>query len=314
MQAAGLDPHQLCQTLGISPALLDTGMSLEDSDRFLCCAWDALDDPCIGLLAGSNIQPERFGIVGLAAMSSPDFGTALQRKARYWRLVWGDPYEVRLSANEAAAVLTPIGPVRPYTQAKVDMELASLVAFGRRFTGQHIAPVRLTLTIPAPAWRSCYESTFGCPVYFSHVENSVVFTRHDVALPLVSHNEAVAVLMNDGAEAALARLGDVSVRSQVEQAIDHMLQGGEPSLQVIAKRMHRSERTLQRQMAQEKIRFTDVLDQRRRLLAQRYLQSSKATTHEVAFLLGFATPSSFFRAFKRWTGLPPDEWRRTLAH
>ena len=310
LQAAGVDMPALATRLGLSPASLETGLTFIEADRFLSAAWDAVADPCIGLKAGSSLQPERFGVVGIAAMSSADFGTAVQRKARYWRLIWGDTYEVRLGKAEAAAVLTPTGPVRPYSQAKVDMELASLLAFGRKFTGQPIVPVRLTLCQPPPEWRQRYADVFGCPVHFSSAENSLVFAREDFALPLLSRNAAVAALMAGGAEAALARLGDGAMRSQVGLVIDLMLEGDEPTLTAVAQRMHRSVRTLQRQMADEKIRFTDVLDERRRSAGERYLGQSAATAQEVAFLLGFSTPSSFFRAFKRWTGQTPEEWRR----
>lgn len=310
LQAAGVDTLAIANGLGLSADSLETGMTFVDADRLFCAAWDAIADPCIGLQAGALVQPERFGVVGIAAMSSADFGTAVQCKARYWRLIWGDAYEVRLGVAEAAAVLTPAGPVRPYTQAKVDMELASLLAFGRKFTGRHIVPVRLTLCQPPPAWRERYEEVFGCPVHFSSDENSLVFARQDFALPLLSRNAEVAALMTGGAEAALSRLGKGAIRSQVGVVIDRMLEGDEPTLTAVARRMHRSVRTLQRQMADEEIRFTDVLDERRRAAGERYLGQSAATSQEVAFLLGFSTPSSFFRAFKRWTGQTPEEWRR----
>lgn len=313
LQAAGVDTLALASRLGLSPASFETGMTFTEADRFLCAAWDAAADPCIGLRAGSAMQPERFGVVGIAAMSSADFGTAVQRKARYWRLIWGDAYEVRLAGAEAAAVLTPAGPARPYTQAKVDMELVSLLNFGRRFTGQHIVPLRLTLCQPTPAWRQRYEEAFACPVHFSASENSLVFARQDFALPLLSRNAEVAALMAGGAEAALARLGAGAMRSQVGLVIDRMLEGDEPTLKAVAGRMHRSVRTLQRQMADEHLRFTDVLDERRRAAGERYLAGSTATAQEVAFLLGFSTPSSFFRAFKRWTHQTPEEWRRARA-
>ncbi|MEO6018594.1 MAG: AraC family transcriptional regulator [Polaromonas sp.] len=310
LQAAGVDPQALASQLGLPADSLETGMTFIDADRFFCAAWDAVADPTIGLQAGTLMQPERFGVVGIAAMSSADFGSAVQCKARYWRLIWGDAYEVRLGSTEAAAVLTPSGPVRPYTQAKVDMELASLVSFGRRFTGKRIMPVRLTLCQPPPAWRQRYEEVFGCPVHFSSDENTLVFAREDFALPLLSRNAEVAALMASGAEAALSRLGTSAMRSQVGQVIDRMLKGNEPTLTAVARSMHRSVRTLQRQMAGEEIRFTDVLDERRRAAGERYLGETAATAQEVAFLLGFSTPSSFFRAFKRWTGQTPEEWRR----
>lgn len=310
LEGAGIAPAELARRHGIDPQGLETGLSFPQADRFFCAAWEAAADPAIGLKAGSRLRPERFGIVGLAAMASPTFGVAVQRKARYWRLIWGDAYRVDLQGDEAAAVLMPAGPPRPYTQGKIDMELASLLAFGRQFTGRPIQPRRLTLCLPAPAWRRRYDEAFGCPVAFGAAENSLVFASADFDLPLVSRDAQVEALMAGGAEAALARLAPRSLREQAADAVDRMLQGDEPTLAALADALHRSARTLQRQLADEGVRFTDLLDERRRAGAERHLAATDATVEEVAFLLGFATPASFFRAFKRWTGRTPQAWRR----
>lgn len=312
LQTAGLEPRQLAERLGVAPDTLETGVTFADADRFLCAAWDAIDDPAAGIKAGAMLWPERFGIVGIAAMASPTFGVAVERKARYWRLIWGDAYEVIPQGDEMHVVLMPSGLQRNYTQGKVDMELASLVTFGRKFTGVPIRPLRLMLLQSAPPWRKVYEEVCNCPLHFGASENALVFARRDFELPLVSRNADVEALIAGGVEAALSRMSEEapSLRRQVGAVLDRMLQGDEPTLRAVADRMHRSARTLQRQLADEGLRFTDVLDERRREAGQRYLAANAATAEEVAFLLGFATPSSFFRAFKRWTGSTPEAWRR----
>jgi AraC-like DNA-binding protein len=312
LQAAGMDPRQLAARLGLAPDTLEAGMTFADADRVLCAAWEARDDPAAGIQAGTMLRPERFGIVGLAAMASPTFGVAVERKARYWRLIWGDAYQVKVRGDERHVVLMPSGPGRNYTQGKIDMELASLVTFGRRFTGVPIRPLRLLLVQDAPPWREVYQQVFDCPLHFGASENALVFARSDFELPLVSRNAEVEAVVAGGVEAALLRMNEEapSVRGQVGAVVDRLLAGDEPTLSVVAGRMHRSARTLQRQLADEGLRFTDVLDERRREAGERHLAASSATAEEVAFLLGFATPSSFFRAFKRWTGTTPDAWRR----
>ncbi len=310
LQGAGVDPAALARSLGLAPEALETGLGFNDADRFFCAAWDAVADPAMGLKAGSVMRPERFGVVGLAAMASPTFGVAVHRKARYWRLIWGDAYQVVQRGNEAAAVLTPSGPVRPYTQAKVDMELASLLAFGRHFTGCPIVPLRLTLVQSRPGWAAQYDRAFGCPVQYGRAENSLVFARADFDLPLVSRNAEVAALMAAGAESALERLGADTVALRSALVVDRLLQGEEPTLAQVADALHMGPRTLQRQLEKEGLRFTDVLDARRKEAALRHLRQARTTAEEVAFLLGFSTASSFFRAFRRWTGATPEAWRR----
>jgi AraC-like DNA-binding protein len=71
-----------------------------------------------------------------------------------------------------------------------------------------------------------------------------------------------------------------------------------------------SVRTLQRRLSAEAACFADLLDDVRHFMAQEYLSADHLSLMEVAFLLGFSEPNSFFRAFRRWTGTTPDSYRR----
>jgi AraC-like DNA-binding protein len=77
----------------------------------------------------------------------------------------------------------------------------------------------------------------------------------------------------------------------------------------VARAMHMSARTLQRRLEQEGTRFTEVLDRARLQLARRLLADARVTLTDVAYRVGFADLATFSRAFKRWTGLPPGQWR-----
>lgn len=82
------------------------------------------------------------------------------------------------------------------------------------------------------------------------------------------------------------------------------------TLRQVAQRLHLSERSLQRRLDAEGTRFADLVDEVRRELALRYIADERLALGEVAYLLGFAEPSPFHRAFKRWTGTTPTAARR----
>ncbi|WP_167772829.1 AraC family transcriptional regulator [Ramlibacter humi] len=313
---AGVDPASLARRLGIEPASLETGVSFADVDRFMLAAWEALADPAFGLKAGSRLRPERFGIVGIAAMSSPDLGTALKRKARYNRLVWGDVYEVDRRGDRATIRVACVLPPRPYAQARIDMELASLLTFSRLVTGREVTPVAVTVRQAAPAYRRLYGETFGCPVTFEAEDDSLVLRASDLDLPLVSANSSVGAALVAAAEAHLGRMvapvEEDGFRPRAAQAVRRLLRGSEPTLDAVADQLHMSSRTVQRRLAEHGLSFTALLDEARRESALDYLRGHSVTAEEIAFLLGFATPSSFFRAFKRWTGRTPEAWRREM--
>lgn len=92
-----------------------------------------------------------------------------------------------------------------------------------------------------------------------------------------------------------------------------MLPSGDVVQQKVAGRLHRSTSTLQRQLGAEGVTYRDVLDDPRRELAEAYLRQGRHTLAQIAFLLGFADQGNFARAFKRWTGMSPRQFRQSAA-
>ena len=87
------------------------------------------------------------------------------------------------------------------------------------------------------------------------------------------------------------------------------LPSGEPSQEDVARALHTSTRSLQRRLADEGTTFADILDRTRHSLATAYVGEGHYSMREVAYLLGFSRPASFVRAFRRWTGAAPTEYR-----
>ncbi len=311
MQGAGLDITALTLKLGLAPEQLETRLAFDEVDRFGCAAWAAIGDPAFGLKAGCRKRPERFGVVGFAAMTSPTFGAALARVVRYVRLVWGDPHELHAEGADTTVRLQG-GPERPYSQGKLDYQLASLLTFGRLFTGEALRPLWIAVRGPAPSYAREYAELFDCPVRFDQPQHGICFSQRDTERRLISANAAVASQFEHCAELGLAQWHDVDLASRVRAALRGMLRGDEPTLAAVASELHLSTRTLQRRLGEAKLSFRELLDDARRELALQYLRVGLASLMEISYLLGFADPNSFFRAFKRWTGTTPDVYRSAL--
>lgn len=177
-------------------------------------------------------------------------------------------------------------------------------------------PLQVTLRQPAPAYRARYAEVFGCPIGFDQPDDSIAFRAEDLELPLLSVNADLHGLLVGAADAQLERIGAGeadSLRLRVVQAMRRLLHSDEPTLAAVAGELHLSERTLQRRLAEQQSSFTDLLDAVRHESALAYLREQRISVGEVGYLLGFSTPSSFFRAFKRWTGTTPQGWRLGLA-
>ena len=310
--AAGVDLGEAAREAGIIPAALESGMTFAEAERFIGVAWRRIDDPAFGLRAGCVLRPERYGISGLTAMASPTFGAALQRKARYNRLVWGDSYRIRQDASEFTVLTETPDESNPWGYSKVDMEFASLVTFGRRFTAVDIAPLKVAFRRPEPSFRALYEEIFRCPIAFAQAANAISFSQADVKRRLISADHRAAEWLEFGAKAALERMDDSGVTTRVRAQLERMLQGDEPTLAAVASELCMSERTLQRRLTAEGQTFRRVLDEMRRDVAQRSLAAGKRNVPELAYLLGFEDSNSFYRSFRRWTGTTPESFRRAV--
>lgn len=100
-------------------------------------------------------------------------------------------------------------------------------------------------------------------------------------------------------------------RQEVEQAIEPLLGAGEVSIDKVAGTLGMSRQTLYRRLKAEGVTFEEILDAKRRSLAIRYLGLHRLSVKAVAYKLGFSEPAAFSRAFKRWTGVSPSEFRTT---
>jgi AraC-like DNA-binding protein len=157
-----------------------------------------------------------------------------------------------------------------------------------------------------------YEDHFGCPVKFGTRHNKLFFRVEDVNQPFVTHNPDLLELIAPQLEAELKQqLADKSFKEQVKGVLKKLLAGQRPRLEDIAHELRISTRTLQRRLLDEGLTFHAVVEEARRELAQLYLRQDSLELNDTAFLLGYEDPNSFIRAFHKWEGTSPGEWRST---
>jgi AraC-like DNA-binding protein len=181
-------------------------------------------------------------------------------------------------------------------------------------TGTDWTPREVCFQHDAPPDIQEHERIFRAPVKFNMPVSKLVFDQALLQLPLIEADPVLSAVLDRHAEELLAKLprrGGLTdeVRALLRQAIN----GGDPSLEAVSQQLNLSPRTLQRKLKDEHTSHQDLLDEMRRDLSVRYLREPEMAICEVAYLLGFSEPSAFHRAFRRWTGTTPREYRRTYT-
>ena len=155
------------------------------------------------------------------------------------------------------------------------------------------------------------EAHFGCPVRFGLRRNALVFRRSDLDRPFVTHNPEMLSVVGNHLDTELKEGNSkLNLRMKVKQGLQRSLAGKRPTLPLVAPMLGMSSRTLQRRLSSEGLTFQELVEETRSELALHYLQRGTIELNEVAFLLGYGDTNSFFRAFQRWQGTTPGEWRK----
>ncbi len=268
-----------------------------------------------GLEVGARIHPSDYGIMGYLLMNCRNLVEASQIAARYKNVI-----------NEGlSAQFTQRGKFVYYEidnrfgldflAPMIELDLASAFHFARLLVGPHrqqdikFECVEFQHQPLQP--QTSYERFFDCPVYFGRQRNCIQTTVDVVSSPVYGANPQLFALF----EAKLSKLADQTLehRPLSKRVYDYMAQhlGKElPDSASVAERFHMSISAFKKHLQQEGTCFQQIHDEVRRHEACRQLLRGHTSQKEIAFQLGFASNSAFIRAFKRWLGVSPSEYRR----
>ena len=162
----------------------------------------------------------------------------------------------------------------------------------------------------APRADKDYGEVFGVPVHFNAGNDAFYFHRRYLQFPIVQSESSLDKML-ETYPAQLFKISpeDHGVSNKVKKLIGSDFQRTLPSLQDVAERLHMTTPTLHRRLREEGTSFQQLKDLCRRHAAINYLASGDYTTRQLSELMGFSDSSTFHRAFKKWTGLPPQKYR-----
>jgi AraC-like DNA-binding protein len=303
----------LLQRVGIEPvefANPDTRIPHRTAIELLEVGIANRQDPTIGLQAGSLAEPCDLDVLEYAARSRPTLGDALSCIARYYRLMHAAAEFLLIEQGERVVYRYRVTDGVYQPPAANDFVLGSTLSFVRRNSAPGVDAMEVHFAHPEPSYVEAYRQYFSCPLFFGGGTNDIVFHKDTLAAPMARSDATVSEAYEQHARRLLERLPAVEgVAGRVRRIVIEQLRGGEVTMELMAVRMAMSVPTLRRRLDQEGTTFSDIVDEIRKELAERYLREPAMAVSEVAFLLGFSSESAFHRAFRRWTGIAPSEFR-----
>lgn len=274
--------------------------------------WEALcaasDDALVGLRLGSALQVGHLDMVGALLMSCETLGEALEALLEYYPII-GQGSEFALQAQVGGVLLVYRPSYRTRRAERVEAVLASLVHLTAWITGGRVLPQRVEIAHAARGDAQRYADLLGVAPRFAASDDALGFADADLRIPLIQANGPMREHLRQLADEQLRRLGAQSLAAQVQRLLQEHPQWGKER---VAEHLNLSGRHLNRKLAEEGSSFKLLREQVLHGMAERLLRESPRLA-EVAERLGFSDESAFAKAFRRWTGMTPGQFRQGLS-
>ncbi len=312
LEAAGVDPDAVLREARVDRVRTNDPMvRITDSDINAVYerAVAASGDPYFGLRVAHCILPGMMHALGYALLASDTLEDFCQRAVRYWALV-AQGVDIKLAINDAELELKAVQSGPGLCFAAQDVWAALVLRLMRMVRQDELRPLRVKCIRPMPAGGDGpYSAIFKCPVLFDQDCLGLYFDLDTMREPLAGASRELAQYNDQIALGYLEKLNREDIVNRVRAQIVSGLSGASLSRASIAASLNMSASTLQTRLARAGLSYQRLLNETRHELAKGYIEQSRLSVTEIAFMLGFADLSNFIRAFRRWTGKSPTEYR-----
>ncbi len=318
LERRGLDAATVCRAARIDPRWIDEPNSRVPAsamERLWAVGEQLSGDADLGLRSAESYNPGALSIVGYVILSCRTAAQALDRLARYAPLL-NEGLQVSV-IEERGSTCCRFGAADGFDsylhrspRQAIETIAAGIVLTLKQLTSRPPEPTAVSFQHAAPASTTEHRRLLGPVVRFEQAENRVVYPTAALAVSMLSADPALLEVFELDAQRRLGQLraaGTVSARVQI--IVGSRLRGEVPSLASVASDLAMSERSVQRSLSEESTSYREIVDVVRKNLALSHLSQPDRSAADVAFLLGFSEPSAFTRAFRRWTGSSPAQFR-----
>jgi len=309
----GFNTGEMLREAGISPDLLRIEMARVSSDQFsllLQIAWSRMDDEFMGM-GPRQARVGTFATMCALVIDCPTLEAVYHRAYQFSRLfdpmvamkLETDMQKVRLVAHMEGEIHDPHYFLR-------ESILVIWHRLGSWLIGQPVELEKAEFDYPRPAHGDEYRHIFHCPLEFESGCTALTFDKRFLSAPVIRDKPEMRQFLKTSPADLLSRPDESNTfTGKIRALIGRDFSKPLPDFEWIATELHTSPQTLRRRLKQENTSFQEIKDLLRRDMAIYYLSRQELSINDIAEKVGFTEPSTFHRAFKKWTGVTPGAYR-----
>jgi len=316
LDSIGIDSNAFMDGVSLRHEMLsnpDTRIPIEKYIEVEKMAALVSEDPFFGLHMGQFAEAGGWSIVGYMMMNCRTVLEGFAKFAKYSDIV-GNLISGKMHVEDGKASVRLVVPADAPEIPRNCFEgyFSSLICLARNLSGKNIRPMEVGFAFPSPENTEAYTQIFDAAVLFEQKDNYMLFDLAVVETQVLQPNENLLAYFEEYAREFLASLENNSITYRTNRLILENLERKDLGVGFIARKSAMSVRALQIHLKQENAVFADLLKNTRERVAKKSLRDND-TVENIAFILGFSDVSSFRRAFRKWTGMTPGEYRKKVC-
>ncbi|MHA7100604.1 AraC family transcriptional regulator [Roseivirga pacifica] len=265
------------------------------------------------LRVGSNMEMDDYGVLGLSWKTCSQARDLFDRSVRYFNLLTNTyVFEVK-DVGDNSRIYLHRGPYRMGVARSNEATFSATVTVVQAITGKNFYPTEVCFQHEPHENLQLYQETFRCPVKFNQTNNYIAYRTEDLNTRTAKADESINRFLRDrmDEEAKGIEISAYKLLRDIKKLVTDALPSGIPGIEHISESLGLSKRSLNRRLAESGHNFRTLVSLVQQEISEELLKNTDNTVGEIAFRTGFSEQSAFNRAFKRWTGLSPAEFRKT---